>query len=128
MDNIWIGLEERDERGPKGRILLCKLERKCGEDELEITAILKTSRAEEGCSQTAICEHPFCNGLRDRGFPCPRKSIKPEDRRLVEIFGPPLDFIQHTLPGSLEAATPVPMPIFGPLRTTAAVQHKQFGC
>ena len=71
----------------------------------------------------AISEHPFHGGLCDHGFTCPHKSIEPEDWRLVEILGPLLDLVQHVLLGTLEAAAPIPMPVFSPLRTTAAVQH-----
>ena len=121
MDNVWVGLEERDERGPKGWVLCVSWNASVG-NELEI---LRSSWPLEQKKDAPkhVCEHPFCSGLRDCGFPCPRESIEPEDRRLVEIFGPPLDFVQHALPSSFKAAAPVPMSIFGPLRTTTAVQH-----
>jgi len=121
VDNVRIGLEERNERGPKAWVPPRKLERQRGEDKLEVTAILDTSRTEERRSQTAIDEHPFCDRLCDRGFSCPREPVEPEDRRFVEILCPPLDLVQHALSGTIEATAPTPMPTFGPLRTAAAV-------
>ena len=128
MDNVRIGLEERDERGTEVWVHLRKLERQCGEDELEVTAILDTPRAEKRCSQTAAGEDPFCDTLCDCGLPRSGEPIEPEDWRPVEILGPLLDLIQHTLPGLLQATAPISVLVSGPMSATTTVQDHHIGC
>ena len=127
MRDVWIRLEEGDKRGPEFRVLLCKLERQRGEDELEITTILDASRAEKRGTQTVVGKQPFRNRLRDRGLPCPSESVEPEDGRRLEILGPLLDFVQHTLPGPLETARPTPVSITCSMRAVTAIQNRHIG-
>jgi hypothetical protein len=127
VDNVWVGSEERDKLGSEGRVLLRKLECQRWEDELEITAILDTPRAEVRRSQTTIGKNLFCNRLRDGGFSRPGESVEPEDWRLVEILGPPLDLVQHALPGSPQATAPIPVLISGPVSATATIQDYHIG-
>jgi hypothetical protein len=125
VGGVWIGLKERDKLGSEAWVLLRKLERQRGEDELEAAAILNAPRAEERCSQTAIGEDLFCDRLRDGGFPRPGESVEPEDWRLVEILGPPLDLVQHVLPGSLQATAPISVLISGPVSATTTIQDNR---
>ena len=76
----------------------------------------------------AIGEDAFCDSLCDRGLPRPGESVEPEDRRPVETLGPLFDLVQHTLPGSPQAATPIPVPISGPVGATTAIQDHHIGC
>ena len=66
MHNIWIGLEKGDKLSSKVRIFVGQLEGKGGEYEVEVAAVLKVSRTEEGCSQETISKHAPSNGLSDR--------------------------------------------------------------
>ena len=43
MDEVQVALEEGDKLGPEAWVLPCELGCQRGEDELEVTAILKTS-------------------------------------------------------------------------------------
>ena len=127
MRDVWIGLEERDERGSEFGVPLCELERQRGEDELEITAILDAPRAEKRGTQTAVGEQPFCDRLRDRGLSRPSESIEPEDGRPFEILDPALNLIQHTLSSPLETPSPIPMPMSCPMRPMATIQNQFIG-
>ena len=66
--DVWVQLMERDKPGSEAGVLQRKQEGQCREDELEVTAILNTSRAEEGRAQTVINKQPFCNGLGNGSF------------------------------------------------------------
>ena len=66
MHNIWVGLEKGDEVSFKVRVSVGQLEGKGGKYEVEVAAVLKVSRTEEGCSQKPISKHVASNGLSDR--------------------------------------------------------------
>ena len=66
MYNIWIGLEKGDKASSKVRVFVGQLEGKGGEYEVEVAAVLKVSRTEEGCSQETVSKHVPSNGLSDR--------------------------------------------------------------
>ena len=126
MYDVRIGSEERDKQGSEARVLVCKLECQSGKDVLEVTAILKTSRAEERRSQPAVGKHPLRDRLCDRGFPRPSESVEPEDWRLAEVLGPTLDLAQDTLSRSVEAPAPITVLTSSPLSATTLVQHQRF--
>ena len=63
MYDIWIGLEKGDKASSKVRVFMGQLEGKGGEYEVEVAAVLKISRTEEGCSQEIISKHVLGNGL-----------------------------------------------------------------
>jgi len=119
MDNIRIGLENRDKRGPEVRILLGKLECQRGEDELEITAILDTPRTKERSPKAAISKGPFCDRLCDRGFSCPGESVKPEDG------DPSESSVQRSISSSTPSRVPFRQPTRLPCRYSAPWARRQ---
>ena len=88
MDDVWVGLEERDEMSSKVGMLVCQLESKGREYEVEVATVLGVSRAKEGSSQEAIGERALGDGLSDRRLACPGQPVQPEDGGFVEVFGP----------------------------------------
>jgi len=59
-----------------------------GEDEVEVAAVLEIARTKEGRSKLSISKDPFAGRLGDCGLASPGEPVQPEDRRLVEVFGP----------------------------------------
>ena len=88
MCNIGIRPEEGHKVGSKVGVSVCQLEGESREYEVEIATVLEVARAKEGRSKAVLGEDTFGNGLSDRRFPCPCKTVQPEDRRLVEVLGP----------------------------------------
>ena len=104
-------------------VLVCELESKGGEDEVQATAVLEVSRTKKGRSQETVGEHALSNCLSDRRLPCPGEPVEPEDGGLIEVFGPRLDLVQDRLACAPEAASAISMLISSPTSTTATIQH-----
>ena len=120
VDDVWIGLEERDEGGPEFGVLLCKLKRQCGEDKLQIVAFFNASRAEEWGAQTAVGEQPLRDGLRDCGLSRPGESVEPEDGRLFEVLTVQRSILSNTL-----SLVPLKQPFRFPCRYPAPYARRQ---
>ena len=110
--------------GSKVGVLVRELERKGGEDEVEVATVLKISGTKKGCSQETIGEHTFRDGLSDGRLPCPGKAVQPEDGGCVRVFSPRLDLVQDSFTGSPEATPTISMLISSPAGTAAAIQHR----
>ena len=74
--------------GSKVGVFVCELERKGGEYEVEIAAVLEVSGTEKGCSQEAIGEDTLSDGLSNGRLPCSGEAIQPEDGGCIEVFSP----------------------------------------
>ena len=109
--------------GSKVRVFVCELERKGGEDEVEVATVLEVSGAKKGCPQETISEQKLRDGLSDSRLPCSGEAVQPEDRGCVKVFSPRFDLVQDSLPRSPEAAPAISMLISSPASTAAAVQH-----
>jgi len=81
-------LKEGDESGSEFREFVGQLEGEGGEDEVQVAAVLKVTRTEEGRSELTVGEDPLADCLGDRGFASPSEPVQPEDRRLIGVFGP----------------------------------------
>ena len=119
--DIWIRLEEGNEDGSEFMVLVCQLEGEGREDEVEIAPVLEIARTEEGGSQQPVGEDPFADRLGDRGLASPSQPVQPEDRRLIEVFGPRLDFAQNAFSGPFEATAAAAVAVLCSLCTTALV-------
>ena len=110
--------------GPKIGVLVCELESKGRENEVEVATVLEVAGAKEGCSQETIGEDVLSDGLSDGRLPCPGEAVQPEDGGLPEVFGPRLNLVQDGLPCTPEAASTISMLISSPTSTAATVQHR----
>ena len=66
--------------GSKVGVFVCELERKGGEDEVQVATVLEVSGAEKGCPKETISEQKLRDGLSDGRLPCSGEAIQPEDR------------------------------------------------
>ena len=66
---------------------------KGGEDEVEVTAVLEITRAEEGCPQQSVGEDPLADCLGDRQLASPGEPVQPEDGGIVKISSPQLNLV-----------------------------------
>ena len=64
--DIGIGLEKGDEVVSKVGVLVCELESKGREYEVQVAAILEVSGTKKGRPQETIGEDAFSDGLSDR--------------------------------------------------------------
>lgn len=124
VSNIWVRLEERDENRSKVGVSVCELERKSGEYEAEVAAVLEIARAKERCPQQPISEEPLGSGLGNCGFSGPSESVEPVYRRLVKVFGPGFDFVQYGLPCPGEASLAIAVLISCSASTGAGAQYQ----
>ena len=88
MCDIRIRLEEGDESRSEIGEFVGQLEGEGGEDEVEVAAVLEVAGTKKGCSELSVRKHPLAGCLGNRGLAGPGESVQPEDRRLVEVFGP----------------------------------------
>ena len=128
VGDLRIGLGQRDEDRSKVGVLARELDSEGGEDEVEVTSILKVSRAEEGGTKMSICKRPLCNCLCDCGLPRPGQPVQPIKRGQIEIPGPRFDCVQNSATCPLEAAVTVTMPVLDPVCTTEIVEDSRLDC
>jgi hypothetical protein len=81
-------LKEGDENRSEFGEFVGQLEGEGGEDEVEVAAVLEIARTEERRSELSVGKDPLADCLGDRGLASPGEPVQPEDRRLVEVFGP----------------------------------------
>ena len=121
-------MNQRDEGGSKFGVSACELNRKGGEDEVEVAPVQEVPRTEERGSEVSICEHPLCDRLGDGALPGPGQSVQPVDGRLVEIPCPDFDLIQDSSAGSLQTAFAVAVAIFCGLSTSEIIEDGGLSC
>ena len=124
--NSWIRLHQRDKDRSKFRVPACELNRKGGEDELEVTPILIVSRTEKRSPELTIRVHPLRDGLRDRALPRPSQPVQPEDGGLVEISRPEFDPVQDSSAGSLQTTFAIAMPPVSLQYTAETIEGDRF--
>ena len=95
---------------------------------MEVTSVLKISRAKERGAKLPIREHPFCNRLCDGGLPRPGQPVQPVNGRLVEAPGPVFNPVQNGPARPLETAVTVTVPILGPLCAAKIVEDSGLSC
>ena len=88
MHDIRIRLKEGNKSGSEFRELVCQLEGKSGEDEVQVAAVLEITGTEEGRSKLTVSEDPLTDRLGNCGLADPSEPVQPEDRRLIGVFGP----------------------------------------
>ena len=71
---------------------------------------------------------PLADCLADCRLSSASEPVQPEDRGVVEVFSPWLDFIQDSLPCTTKTAFSISVLIAHPRSTAAAVQHGEVGC
>ena len=123
MCNIWIRLKEGDESGSEFWEFVSQLEGEGGEDEVQVAAVLEVAGTEERRSELTVSKDPLADCLGDRGLAGPGEPVQPEDGRLIEVFGPCLDLVQHSLSCPSETTAAITMTMLRSLCAAAAVQH-----
>ena len=121
MDDPWIRLHQGNEDRSKFGVPPSELGGYGGEDELQVSSVLKVPRTEEGSTKMPIREHPLRNCLSDGALPRPCEPIQPVDRGFMKVACPEFNLVQNGYMGPLETTGAVAMSVLGLLRKAEVI-------
>ena len=128
VDDLWVRLDQRNEYRSKFSIRASELNRKGGEDQLEVSPVFEVSRAEERGSEPSVRKSPLRDRLRDGALSCSSEPVQPVDRGPVKVACPELNLVQNGAAGSLEAPVTVTVSILSLRRMAETVEENRFSC
>ena len=103
-----------------------ELEGEGQKDRLEVTPVLKISRAEEAGPELPICKAHLGDCLGDGRFPRPHETIQPEDVLDFFVHQPILKLEEDSLPCPLQTPLPVPRAVTGFISVIHPIQKNPF--
>ena len=113
MPNPRIGLQDLDQLLSKQGVSICKLERKCWKDSLNIAPVLEISRTKETRAKFPICERDLGKRLGNGRLPGPREAIEPEYALGLLVLQPMFELQEDFHSRSSQAPISVPRTIAG---------------
>jgi hypothetical protein len=128
VGDLWIRPYQRDEDRPEFGICPRKLDGQGGEDETEVAPVFKVSGAEEGGTESSLCERPLRDCLSNGALPRSSETVQPVNRGFVKVACPELDLVQDGTAGPLETSVAVAMAVLCLSSATKIVEGSRFGC
>jgi hypothetical protein len=98
------------------------------EDETEVAPVFEISGAEEGGTESPLCEQPLRDRLSNGALSRSSESIQPVNRSFVKVACPEFDLVQDGTAGPLETTVAVAMAVLGLSSAAKIVEGTRFGC